>query len=55
MDSGTTETLSGIWGTSTGDIFIAGSNGTILKRGEDTPPIPEDDFPWVLFLGRKSN
>ena len=31
MESGTTNTLYGIWGTSSSDIFVAGKDGTILR------------------------
>jgi len=31
MDSGTTENLNGIWGNGPGDVFVVGSNGTILR------------------------
>jgi len=31
MDSGTTETLNSVWGTSANEVFVVGENGTMLR------------------------
>ena len=36
MDSGVSEDLSGVWGTSEDDVFAVGDNGTILNYDGDT-------------------
>ena len=36
MDSGTTDTLWGVWGSSGSDVFAVGDNGTILHYNGST-------------------
>jgi hypothetical protein len=50
MSSGTTEGLSGIWGSSASDVFLGGGNGMILRYGGgiDSGDAPDPAYPTLL-------
>jgi len=51
MNSGTSENLTGIWGTATNNVYACGETGTVLRfNGTEWKPLEDNEF-LVDFSG----